>query len=243
MRIASAGVIGKPLELSGVSIGATVHVRFGAFTLDTDTRQVFGAEGEIHLSPKAYELLKILVENRPRALAKNELHERLWPATFVSEVNLATLIAEIREALGDDARKPRFVRTAHRFGYAFCGMTVDGPRTDPSETTFCWLVKDGRRLPLRPGENVLGREPDDGINLDSPTVSRRHARIMISATGVTLEDLDSKNGTFLKGQRVASAVPLTNGDEIRVGSVVLRFRMTPPKGLTSTWTEGVAKYE
>jgi DNA-binding winged helix-turn-helix (wHTH) protein len=83
-----------------------VHVRFGEFTLDTDTRQVFGADGEIHLSSKADELLKILVDNRPRALSKNELHEHLWPVTFVSEVNLATLIAEIREALADDARRP-----------------------------------------------------------------------------------------------------------------------------------------
>jgi pSer/pThr/pTyr-binding forkhead associated (FHA) protein len=98
-------------------------------------------------------------------------------------------------------------------------------------------VKDGRRLPLLPGENVLGREPEGGINLDSPTVSRRHARILISETRVTLEDLDSKNGTFLQGQRVSSAVTLTDGDEIRAGSVVLRFRMSSPKGLTSTWTE------
>ena len=214
-----------------------MNVRFEEFTLDTDTRQVLGRRGELHLSPKAYELLKILVENRPRALSKNELHERLWPATFVSEVNLATLIAEIREALGDDARQPRFIRTAHRFGYAFCGATSEPPRSDPSTTTFCWVVKDGRRLPLRLGENVLGREPEDGINLDSPTVSRRHARILISAGGATLEDLDSKNGTFLKGQRVAGAVPLANGNEIRVGSVVLRFRMSSPRGLTSTWTE------
>jgi len=214
-----------------------VNARFGEFTLDLDARQLRGPSGEVHLSPKAFELLKVLAENRPRALSKKELHEHLWPATFVSEVNLATLIAEIRGALGDDARKPRFVRTAHRFGYAFCGMTVDGPRSDASGTPFCWLVKDRRRLPLRPGENVLGREPEDGINLDSPTVSRRHARILISATGATLEDLDSKNGTFLRGQRVSTAVALSNGDEIRAGSVVLRFRMSSPKGLTSTWTE------
>ena len=214
-----------------------VNVRFGEFTIDTDTRQLFGEKGELHLSPKAYELLKILVENRPRALSKTELHEHLWPATFVSEVNLATLIAEIREALGDDARKPRFVRTAHRFGYAFCGLTVDAPRPEIPEATFCWLVKAGKRLPLRYGENVLGREPEDGINLDSPTVSRRHARILISANGATLEDLDSKNGTFLQGLRVSSAVTLTNGDQIRAGSVILRFRMSSPKGLTATWTE------
>lgn len=214
-----------------------MNVRFGQFTLDTDTRQVLGPAGELHLSPKAYELLKILVENRPRALSKDELHQGLWPETFVSEVNLATLIAEIREVLGDDARNPRFVRTAHRYGYAFCGTTAEVPRPGTTERTFCWLVKDGRRLPLRVGENVLGRGPEDVIGLDSPTVSRRHARILISAGGATLEDLDSKNGTFVKGHRVSAAVPLADGDEIRAGSVVLRFRMSSPKRLTSTWTE------
>jgi DNA-binding winged helix-turn-helix (wHTH) protein len=214
-----------------------VNVRFGEFTLDLDARQLRGPSGELHLSPKAFELLKILAENHPRALSKNELHEHLWPATFVSEVNLATLVAEIRDALGDDARKPRFIRTAHRFGYAFCAPvseTSSESRTDV--TTFCWLIKDGRRVPLRPGENILGREPDEGIQLDSPTVSRRHARIVIGAGTATLEDLDSKNGTFLRGERVSAPVPLANGDEIRVGSVALRFRMTTPAGLTSTWS-------
>ena len=212
-------------------------VRFGAFTLDTDTRQVLAADGELHFSPKAYELLTILVENRPRALSKQELYERLWPDTFVSEVNLATLIAEIREALGDDARKPRFIRTAHRFGYAFCSTTTEAPRANDAVATFCWLLIGGRRLPLRHGENILGREPDEGINLDSPTVSRRHARISIAGTQATLEDLGSKNGTFVGGEQISTAVPLKDGDEIRTGSVVCRFRMTSRKGTTATWGE------
>ena len=212
-------------------------VRFGEFTLDTDTRQVLGTDGELHLSPKAYELLTILVENRPRAMSKDELYERLWPATFVSEVNLASLVAEIREAFGDDARKPRFIRTAHRFGYAFCGTTSDAPREGAAETPFCWLLIGGRRLPLRLGENILGREPEEGINLDSPTVSRRHARISIAGTDAVLEDLGSKNGTFVGGEPVSATVRLKDGDEIRTGSVVCRFRMTSRKGTTATWDE------
>ena len=214
-----------------------MKLRLGELTLDLDARQLVRGTDEIHLSPKAFELLKTLVENRPRALSKNELHERLWPGTFVSDVNLAALVAEIRGALGDDARKPQFIRTAHRFGYAFSGTAIETPRTDASTSTFCWLIKDGRRLPLRPGQNVLGREPDDGIDLESPTVSRQHARIVISAAGITLEDLGSKNGTFLRGERVTTAVALANGDEIRAGSVVMRFRMSSPKGLTATWTK------
>jgi DNA-binding winged helix-turn-helix (wHTH) protein len=228
----------------------TVRFRLGDLTFDSDARQLLRGGDEIHLSPKAFELLKTLIDNRPRALSKNELHECLWPATFVSEANLASLIAEIREALGDNARQPRFVRTAHRFGYAFSGRAVeDGPsqpRTDSpaghdhavaARAGFCWLLKDGKRLPLAPGENILGRESDGGgICIDSPTVSRRHARIWISTSNASLEDLDSKNGTYLRGQSVSTAVELKDGDEIRVGSVVLRFRRAS-QSQTATWSE------
>jgi DNA-binding winged helix-turn-helix (wHTH) protein len=214
-----------------------VKLRLGDLTFDVETRQLLRGSEELHLSPKAFDLLKVLIECRPRALSKNELHQRLWPATFVSEANLASLVAEVREALGDNARQPRFIRTAHRFGYAFCGAASDGqPAVPPDGIPFCWLLRDGRRLPLRPGENILGRD-DDGIVIESPTVSRRHARILISDTGAVLEDLGSKNGTSVRGLAVSTPVHLNDGDEIRTGSVVLRFRMTRPKGATATWTE------
>src|SRR5260370_8880521 len=104
-----------------------MKLRFGEFTLDADTRQVLRADREIHLSPKAFELLHVLVEHRPRALSKAALQERLWPDTFVSEANLPNLVSEIRGALGDVARRGRFVRTVHGYGYAFCGLTATGP--------------------------------------------------------------------------------------------------------------------
>lgn len=232
-------------------------LRLGDLTFDPDARQLLRGREEIHLSPKAFQLLKTLIDQRPRALSKNELHEHLWPSTFVSEANLASLIAEIRDALGETARQPRFIRTAHRFGYAFCGEPVEEPsahgrtgrllgEVNPRSvslssgpgraTTFCWLIRDGKRLPLRSGDNILGRESDDGsIELDSPTVSRQHARISITANGASLEDLGSKNGTFLRGEPVTAVVPLIDRDEIRVGSVVLRFR-TASGSRTATWT-------
>jgi DNA-binding winged helix-turn-helix (wHTH) protein len=235
----------------GFSWGGFVRLRFGDLTLDPDTRQLLRGGEEVHLPPKAFELLRILVEARPRALSKNELHQHLWPATFVSEANLASLIADLREALGDSARQPRFIRTAHRFGYAFSGEVAEiagthqrtdgrgGPSRDPASeaASFCWLIKEGKRLPLRPGENILGRESDaGGVWIDSPTVSRRHACISISASGASLEDLDSKNGTYLRGELVSGPVALTDGDEIRVGSVVLRFRRASVSE-TATWSD------
>jgi DNA-binding winged helix-turn-helix (wHTH) protein len=215
-----------------------VRLRLGELVFDSEARQLLRGPVPIHLSPKAFELLKLLIEQRPRVVSKTELQEHLWPDTFVSEANLASLIAEIRDALGDTARQPRFVRTAHRFGYAFSGEAVETASVAGRRAAgFCWLIRDGKRIPLESGENVLGREPDAGIvRIDSPTVSRRHARISISTTAASLEDLDSKNGTFLRGASVTTAVPLVDGDEIRVGSVVLRFRMSSASQ-TASWSE------
>ena len=228
-----------------------MKLRLGDLTFDPDTRQLLRGREEIHLSPKAFQLLKALIDHRPRALSKTELHQHLWPATFVSEANLASLIAEIREALGDRARRPRFIRTVHRFGYAFSGQAREerpkkvgtdvrvgrGRGPDRLSARFCWLLKDGKRVPLVPGEHILGRESaGGGIAIESPTVSRRHARISVWANRASLEDLNSKNGTYLGGQSVTTAVALKDGDEIRVGAIVLRFRMASGSR-TATWSQ------
>ena len=108
-----------------------MRLRFGPFTLDLESRQLTSAGQEIHLEPKAFELLSALVLERPKAVSKADLQERLWPGTFVAEANLSNLVAEIRAALGDPARAPKFVRTAHGFGYAFCGEAA--PFTEADE--------------------------------------------------------------------------------------------------------------
>jgi hypothetical protein len=189
------------------------------------------------VSPKALDLLRLLVESRPRALTKKELLEQLWPATYVSETSLATLIREVRDALGDDARNPRYVRTVHRFGYAFCGGVTGEPRIEPDTPLAglgCWLVWESKQIPLTTGENILGREPEATACLDAATVSRRHARIVILGSEATLEDLGSKNGTYLRGARITAISKLVDGDEIHVGSAVVRFRMTSAGGSTAT---------
>jgi DNA-binding winged helix-turn-helix (wHTH) protein len=218
-----------------------MKLQIGDFTFDGDARQLLRGGVPVHLSPKAFELLTVLLEERPRALAKGVLQERLWPGAFVHEANLPNLIAELRSAFADDARKPRFIRTAQRFGYAFCG-DVDERRAaaEVSDVTFCWLLKEGQRIALRSGENIIGRDIDDGIRVESPTVSRRHARIVVSDGGATLEDLESKNGTLLRGRACTGVERLTDGDEIRAGAVALKFRMTTRGGATATWSEGTA---
>lgn len=217
-----------------------MRLRLGSVTFDSESRQLLHGRSEIRLSPKAFDLLKLLIDERPRAFAKTELQERLWPNVFVSETNLASLIAEIRRALGDDAQRPRFIRTVHRFGYSCCADAADPSSTSQDDSTPCWLLKDRRRLPLAAGENILGRDRDNGIAVDSHTVSRRHARITVSAHGAVLQDLDSKNGTFLREARVKAPAALADGDQIRLGSVVMHFRM-PSGSRTATWGESGAR--
>ena len=206
-------------------VAKAVKVQFGTFILDDDTRQVTRGRQVVHLTPKAFELLQRLVAERPKVLSKTELQQRLWPETFVAEANLSNLVAEIREALGDRARTPLFIRTAHGFGYAFCGdATTLADRDEAgSGQSRCWLEWGKRRFPLVLGEHVIGRDPDVDVRLDASTVSRRHARLVVTADAVTIEDFESKNGTFRGDDPVTSPVQLADGDAIRIGSLLLTF--------------------
>jgi DNA-binding winged helix-turn-helix (wHTH) protein len=205
-----------------------MRVLSGDWVLDTQTRLIVRSGDIVHVSPKAFDLLAMLLRERPRVVSKPELLEHIWPDTIVTEANLATLVAELRSALGDDAHHPRSIRTAHRHGYAFCGMATEGNEATPMETPGSSRVRlliGEREIALAPGAHVLGREPEAAVWVDSPRVSRRHARIFVSAAGTSVEDLGSKNGTFVNGNRVTNAHLLCDGDEIRLGSerLVLRF--------------------
>jgi DNA-binding winged helix-turn-helix (wHTH) protein len=211
-------------------------VFFEPFVLDAETRRLLRGPDEqpVHLSPKAYELLWVLVELRPRAIAKSELHERLWPSTFVSEATLASLVGELREALGERGREARFIRTVHGFGYAFSALTQESGPADIGRVAN-WIVYNGRETSLHEGEHVFGRDADVAFPLSSSTVSRQHARITIKGVNATLEDLGSKNGTFLRGEAVKSPTLLVDGDRIRIGDCELVFRTLAAPGSTDTF--------
>jgi DNA-binding winged helix-turn-helix (wHTH) protein len=203
-----------------------MKLRFDEFVLETGARRLAHGGANVHLTPKAFELLAALIEQRPNALSKAQLHDLLWPATFVVESNLAALVNEVRKALGDSAAEPRFIRTVPRFGYAFCGEVVAGPTavTTQAGGATCWLILDSKRIELAQGENLVGRDPRAEAWIDLPTVSRRHARIMIAAGAARLEDLGSKNGTCLRGKRVEAPEVLRDRDPILFGSVQVTFR-------------------
>jgi hypothetical protein len=176
-------------------------------------------EAEVHLTPKAFDLLVLLIDEAPRVIRKADLHERLWPGTFVSDATLVGLIKELRRGLEDHKSKP-LVRTAHRVGYAF-----DGPleREAGLPTVSRWIVAGSRRIPLLVGENLIGRDPASAVCLDATGVSRRHARIVVGSNGAKLEDLESKNGTLIGDQVVIEPVVLHDGDRIHIGPIIIIY--------------------
>jgi len=206
-----------------------VTFQFGPYSLNSDTRQLLADGAEVHLSPKAFALLLLLIENRDRAMSKAELQDRLWPSTFIGETNLATLAAEIRRALGDAARGSAYVRTVHRYGYRFVAtvsMPAPGPAR-PAGGPRMYVRTADRQFPLSDGTTTIGRGSDASIQIDAAGVSRHHARILVADGRASIEDLGSKNGTFVGGDRLESARWLADGDEIRVGPVVVTFKIAP----------------
>lgn len=201
-------------------------VRFGECELDLD-RRLLRRSGEVcHLTPRAFALLALLVAERPRALRKQDLREQLWPETYVSNTALAQLVTELRKAIGDEAREGRWIRTVFGFGYAFAGEAEEGePAAERGSAVpgTTWLRWRKRRLPLVEGENVVGRGSDADVRIAMPEVSRRHARIVLRGHRATLEDLKSRNGTFLRGEPVNRPASLADGDEIGFGPELAVF--------------------
>lgn len=211
-----------------------VNVRFGDFRFDSGTRLLYRGSEALHLTRKALELLALLLERRPNAVSKEDIHTQLWATTYVSEASLQGLISEIRTALDDDARHARFIRTAHGFGYAFSGSVMElDEKPARSGTPRAWLIGDFGRVPLLEGINTIGRSGQDVIALDSPTVSRRHARLILGEQTL-LEDLGSKNATILNARPVEGLTPVVDGDRIRIGTFLFTFRTGRPAGTTKT---------
>lgn len=213
-----------------------MRVVFGECEFDSGRRVLIRHGRAMPLSPKAFQLLELLLDRRPEAVAKRELVDQLWPETFVSDASLHNLMAEVRAAVGDTPRMARFIRTVPRYGYAFHGdarlASADtNSRPGPSGAR---LVLGSREWLLSEGSNLVGRDRDCLVRIDSTTVSRQHVRIELTNNEATAEDLGSKNGTLVNGQRVATQIALKDGDQVQIGSVTLTYRILD--GLPSTVT-------
>ena len=205
----------------------------GEIVVDRDARQLRLLGQPVHVSAKAFDLLCLLIEKRPRALSKQEIHDQLWPDTFVGEASLPVLIREIRTALGKGSRGA--IRTVHRFGYAFDAPmreTATEPRTTPSLLHL--LQYAGRDFTLIDGENIVGRDPAAQVCVPLPSVSRHHAAIAIDSDRATVRDLGSKNGTLVDGARIEESAPLRDGAIVTFGAVQMVYHCLNPNILTES---------
>jgi TolB-like protein/pimeloyl-ACP methyl ester carboxylesterase/tetratricopeptide (TPR) repeat protein len=116
--------------------------RFGRLVFDTGSRELTRDGVVVPLPPKAFRLLEVLLEARPSALSKTQIHDLVWPDVHVSEASLSRLVSELRSALGEAGREGRFVRTVHGHGYAFAADVAAERVPDPPSAR-----QD--RLPLR----------------------------------------------------------------------------------------------
>ena len=204
-------------------------IRFGRCTFDRAAHQLTCDEVPVHLTPKAFDLLSLLIAEAPRVVQKDELHRHLWPDSFVSDASLLGLIKEVRRALADEG-DGTLIRTVHRVGYAFAAPLQ--PVAARASRPGAWLMAGSVIVPLHEGENLIGREGDCTVCVDLPNISRRHARIVVAGSTATIEDLGSRNGTVLGGQKVERTTALRDADQIQVGDAVLTFHLAfnvPPK--------------
>jgi DNA-binding winged helix-turn-helix (wHTH) protein len=211
-----------------------MRVRFGDFVLDRATRQLL-RNGELRpLEPKAYQLLDLLIRRRPAAVSKQEIRDGLWPDTFVSESHLSSLAARVRRALDTGGDGPGFVRTVHGFGYAFGAEATEEESGRRPLRAVAQIEWDGGVLLLTEGENVIGRGEEVAVRIDLESVSRRHARIVVDGGRFTLEDLGSKNGTYLREQRLEAPAVIEDGDAFRLGRTMVVFSVLRSRGATIT---------
>jgi len=211
-----------------------MRYQFLDFTFDPVARELRRGSEPVHLSGKSFDLLLLLIEQRPRALQKHEIYDRLWPETYVAEANLPVLIREIRTAIGDEKRK--LIRTVHGFGYAFAAgvRQIERPSDDRATGLAHILVHADRPFRLATGENIVGRDPSAAIFIPSSTVSRHHALITTDVMTATVADLGSKNGTRIDGSLIQSATPLRDGCVVRFGSIEMVYRCCDPSGATES---------
>jgi DNA-binding winged helix-turn-helix (wHTH) protein len=207
-------------------LGAATSFRLGDWLVEPGLSRISNSSTTTHLRPKVMDLLVTLARRPGEVFSKQELLDAVWPSVVVADGSLTVTVAELREALGDASTDSRYIETIPRRGYRMIAPVAppDVDRFGPGGSCF-WLTGAGVDLVLRQGENLIGRAPDSYIRIKSPKISRRHARITIDGESAVVEDLGSKNGTFVGDVRVDGPTPLGHADQIRLGQLAALLRI------------------
>lgn len=195
-------------------------LRFGDFSLDEERRLVLRGAERVHVSPRAFRLLALLLARRPGAVPRKEIVGALWPGAGPVGSRLGPVVSQLRHLLGAGPDGRSWVRTIHGFGYAFDGEVHETPGSARHV-----LFRGLQHVELAPGGNLLGRKREAGVRLGHPSVSHEHARIVVADGQARLEDLTGTGSTFRGTEAVRGRVLLEDGDVIRVGEVELTYRI------------------
>lgn len=197
---------------------------FDRFCFDSDQKALLRGGEPVRLTPRAFRLLEMLIVQRPKAVSKRDLLDHVWSGSIVEEANLKTLVNEIRSALEERGGRPEVIRTVFGYGYAFAGSVEQEEAAPPTPRTVVSVQWGERSVLLCEGGHLVGRRSDCAVSIDDPSVSRVHARLDISRGVTRIEDLRSKNGTFVSGMRITAPTELLPRTEVRIGEVTVRVR-------------------
>src|SRR6266498_6091988 len=115
----------QPSLCASVHMSVSNDIIFEGFRLDLANECLWQGSRIISLRPKAFAVLKLLVEHPGQLVKKQQVLETVWPNTFVGDTVLKDNIRQLRKALEDDADFPRYIETAHRRGYRFIAKLCD----------------------------------------------------------------------------------------------------------------------
>lgn len=220
---------------------------FGEFELDVAAYALRRGGQRVKLEKIPMELLLLLVRNAGVLVNRIEIHAALWGSDVFVDQDAAinTAVRKMRRALGDDAEHPRFIETVVGKGYRFIApvephgaeASLEGTGAVSSDRLYrrppnYLLTRGTREFVLHRGENLLGRDPEAAVYIDHASVSRRHARISVDSARAVLEDLASRNGTFLDGRKIEAPTELRHGAIIGLGPITLTFVLLPAAAST-----------
>ena len=195
---------------------------FGDFVLDTRSGELLRDGQRVPLRRKCFELLVYMTQESGALLSKERLLRDVWRDVIVEEATLSKTVAELRDALGDEAAKPAIIQTVRSRGYRFALPVRSEELAPPSASSAAVRLLYGTiDHPLPDGEHLIGRDEHVKIVLHTPLASRHHARVHVEGTLVIIEDVGSKNGTFVNGERIDQPRVLTLGDKIEIGGETL----------------------
>jgi TolB-like protein len=223
------------------------EISFGTFRFDPRSGRLWSGETELRLTPKAGAVLSTLLARAGEPVSKEALFESVWPNTVVSDDALTSCIQELRRALSDDPREPRFIETRHRRGYRFiAALSAAEDHTRALLPPAVSSLTSGKpTIAVLPFKNISGDAGQDyfseGITEDIITALSRHRSLLVIARGSTFAFNNRNVDPRHVGQQLAADY-VVEGSVGKVGrSMRITARLVETQAGRCVWAEQYAR--